>query len=441
MVKIYDPEKAQWPQILKRPLPDFDAIRETVDTVFKDVKELGDQALLKYTFRFDGVRLDEIQVSPGEFADAGDQVPGPLKKAIQNAKLNIEKFHKAQQTEPIHVETQDGVYCWQEKKAIQKVGLYVPGGTAPLFSTVLMLAIPARIAGCKEITMCTPPGEDGKIHPAIIYTAQLCGISTIYKVGGIQAIAAMTYGTETIPGVYKIFGPGNQYVTLAKQKATQYGVAIDMPAGPSELLVVADDSANPVFIAADLLSQAEHGPDSQVLLVTTSRNLPDAVEKELEVQLKTVPRKAIAEKAIGNSRLIYVADDKQAMDLVNEYAPEHLIISCQSEAFYLKHIVNAGSVFVGPYTPESAGDYASGTNHTLPTQGYARQYSGVNLDSFMKSITFQRISEAGIRNIGETIETMAAAEGLWAHKNAVSIRLNALEGQKGTIKREGSEIK
>ncbi len=427
MEKFYNPDRAEWPRILNRPQQDFKEIREIVDTVFREVKEGGDQAVLKYTDKFDGVQLQQMRIYAGETTGAGDQLSEALKDAIRQAKRNIEKFHRAQQTEPIHVETQPGVNCWQEKRAIQKVGLYVPGGTAPLFSTVLMLGIPARIAGCSEIVLCTPPRKDGTIHPAILYTAQLCGIEAIYKVGGIQAIAAMTWGTESIPGVYKIFGPGNQFVTLAKQKATQYGVAIDMPAGPSELLVLADETANPDFIAADLLSQAEHGPDSQVILVTTSRDLQDAVENSLYTQLNSLPRQAIAQKAVGNSRSIYVADEKQAMDLVNEYAPEHLIISAKAEDYYLKHLINAGSVFVGPYTPESAGDYASGTNHTLPTHGFTRQYSGVNLDSFLKSITFQRISETGIQEIGNTIETMAAAEGLWAHKNAVSIRLKALE--------------
>lgn len=427
MEKYTNPHRSEWATILGRPQQDFDAIRDKVDTVFRDIQEGGDKAVLRYTAQFDGVQLQRIRVSAAEAARAAEQVPVPLQDAIHHARLNIEKFHRAQQTKPVRVETRPGVDCWQEKKAIQKVGLYVPGGTAPLFSTVLMLAIPAKIAGCSEIVLCTPPGKDGNIHPAILYTARLCGIEAIYKVGGIQAIAAMTWGTESIPAVYKIFGPGNQFVTLAKQKATQYGVAIDMPAGPSELLVLADETANPDFIAADLLSQAEHGPDSQVLLVTTSPKLQEAVEQSLEAQMKSLPRKAIAEKAIANSRSIYVTDERQAIDLVNAYAPEHLIISCQAEAYYLEHLVNAGSVFVGPYTPESAGDYASGTNHTLPTHGFARQYSGVNLDSFLKSITFQKISESGIREIGNTIETMAAAEGLWAHRNAVSIRLKALE--------------
>jgi histidinol dehydrogenase len=325
------------------------------------------------------------------------------------------------------VETQPGVQCWQEKRPIQKVGLYIPGGTAPLFSTILMLAIPAKLAGCQEIVLCTPPNQFGEVNPTILYVAQLCGVTQIFKVGGIQAIAGMTYGTESIPKVYKIFGPGNQYVTVAKQLATKYGVAIDMPAGPSELLVIADETANPAFVASDLLSQAEHGVDSQVILVSTSENLIVAVEKEINKQIKKLPRAAIAEKSMANSRLILVENDQQAIDLINEYGPEHFIVCMQNEEFYVEHIQNAGSVFIGNYTPESAGDYASGTNHTLPTNGYAKQYSGVNLDSFMKSMTFQKISEKGMQNIGNVIELMAEAEGLQAHKNAVTLRLNSLK--------------
>ena len=354
-------------------------------------------------------------------------VSNDLKLAIEQAKDNIEKFHEAQRTNKVSVETADGVQCWQEKRPIQKVGLYIPGGTAPLFSTILMLAVPANIAGCKEIVLCSPPNKEGKIHPAILYTASLCGVTKIFKVGGIQAIASLTFGTETIPAVYKIFGPGNQFVTVAKQIATKHGVAIDMPAGPSELLVMADDSANASFVASDLLSQAEHGADSQVLLVSTSKELIDAVEAEVEQQIKLLPRQEIAEKAIANSKLIYIEDGQTAVDLINEYGPEHYILCVENEEFYLDQAYNAGSVFIGNYTPESAGDYASGTNHTLPTNGYAKQYSGVNLDSFMKSMTFQKISEKGIQNIGNTIELMAEAEGLQAHKNAVTLRLNSLK--------------
>jgi histidinol dehydrogenase len=402
-------------------------IESLVNDIFTAVKSKGDEALRKYTRKFDGVSLERLYVSQREVEGAAVSISENLKEAIKKAKANIESFHKAQRTARVEVETTDGVLCWQEKRPIQKVGLYIPGGTAPLFSTILMLAVPAIIAGCKEIILCSPPGKSGKIHPAILYTADLCGIRKIFKVGGIQAIAAMTFGTENVPQVYKIFGPGNQFVTVAKQIATKYGVAIDMPAGPSELLIVADDSADASFVAADLLSQAEHGKDSQVILVSTSKALMDDVEKEISLQIKALPRKEIAQKAIENSKLIYVENDQEAIELINEYAPEHFIVCKRNEDFYLDRIANAGSVFIGKYTPESAGDYASGTNHTLPTNGYARQYSGVNLDSFMKSITFQKISEAGIQNIGNTIELMAEAEGLQAHKNAVSLRLKSLK--------------
>jgi histidinol dehydrogenase len=362
-----------------------------------------------------------------EINEAIDLVSVELKDAIALAKSNIEKFHVAQKTARVSIETTEGVQCWQEKRPIQKVGLYIPGGTAPLFSTVLMLAVPAKIAGCNEVVLCSPPDKNGKINPAILYTAHLCGVTKILKVGGIQAVAGMTFGTKTIPKVYKIFGPGNQFVTVAKQFATQFGVAIDMPAGPSELLIVADDTAVPAFIASDLLSQAEHGTDSQVILVSTSKGLMDEVEKEVQTQLDVLPRKAIAEKAIANSKLIYVENDTIALELIDEYGPEHFIICTKDEDFYVQNIGNAGSVFIGNYTPESAGDYASGTNHTLPTNGYAKNYSGVNLDSFTKSMTFQKISEKGIQNIGKAIEVMADAEGLQAHKNAVTLRLNDLK--------------
>jgi len=427
MNKIYNPERTQWKTVLKRPTQSVSDIEDTVNAVFREIKDGGDTVVSSYTKKFDGVALKDALVSSMEIEESNKLISKDLKKAIQQAKNNIEKFHKAQKTERITVETADGVQCWQEKRPIQKVGLYIPGGTAPLFSTILMLAIPANIAGCKEIILCTPPNKEGKVHPAILYAANLCGVTKIFKVGGIQAIASMTFGTETIPPVYKIFGPGNQFVTVAKQIATKYGIAIDMPAGPSELLVMADDTANAAFVASDLLSQAEHGVDSQVILVSTSKTLIDAVEAEVSKQIKVLPRKEIAVKAIANSKLIYVEDQQTAIDLINEYGPEHYILCVQNEEFYLGQTYNAGSVFIGNYTPESAGDYASGTNHTLPTNGFAKQYSGVNLDSFMKSMTFQKISKKGIQEIGKTIELMAEAEGLQAHKNAVTLRLDSLK--------------
>ena len=429
MNKIYNPKKEDWSQLLKRPTKSVADIEMTVNQVFEEVQKEGDTALIKYTQKFDGIVLDKFLVSEAEINEALGLVSEPLKDAISLAKQNIEIFHGAQQTAKVEVETAVGVHCWQEKRPIQKVGLYIPGGTAPLFSTILMLAVPATIAGCTEIVLCSPPNKEGKIHPAILYTAHLCGVTKIFKVGGIQAISAMTFGTETIPQVYKIFGPGNQYVTVAKQLATKYGVAIDMPAGPSELLVMADDSAKAEFVASDLLSQAEHGIDSQVILVSTSKVLLEAVEKEIEQQIKDLPRKEIAQKAMANSKLIYVETAAVAQELINEYGPEHYIICVKNEASFLENIANAGSVFIGNYTPESAGDYASGTNHTLPTNGYAKQYSGVNLDSFMKIMTFQKISKVGIKTIGEAIEVMAEAEGLQAHKNAVTLRLNSLKNE------------
>ncbi len=427
MNKIYNPERAQWKTVLKRPTQSVSDIEDIVNSVFKEIKAGGDTVVSSYTKKFDGVVLKDALVPSIEIKESSALISNDLKAAIQQAKNNIEKFHKAQKTEKITVETADGVQCWQEKRPIQKVGLYIPGGTAPLFSTILMLAIPANIAGCKEIILCTPPNKEGKVHPAILYAANLCGVTKIFKVGGIQAIASMTFGTETIPPVYKIFGPGNQFVTVAKQIATKYGIAIDMPAGPSELLVMADDTANAAFVASDLLSQAEHGVDSQVILVSTSKTLIDEVEEEVAKQISDLPRKEIAVKAIANSKLIFVEDQQTAVDLINEYGPEHYILCVQNEDFYLGQTYNAGSVFIGNYTPESAGDYASGTNHTLPTNGYAKQYSGVNLDSFMKSMTFQKISKKGIQEIGRTIELMAEAEGLQAHKNAVTLRLDSLK--------------
>lgn len=430
MNKIFNPKPETWSEILKRPTKTIDDIEFTVKEIFKEVQKKGDVAVSKYTSLFDGVKFENIEVAETEIQQAISVISEDLKSAIQLAKSNIEKFHTAQKTAKIVVETTEGVNCWQEKRAIQKIGLYIPGGTAPLFSTVLMLAVPANIVGCNEIVLCSPPDKNGNINPAILYAAHLCGVTKILKVGGIQAIAAMTFGTKTIPKVYKIFGPGNQFVTVAKQLATQFGVAIDMPAGPSELLIVADDSAVPAFIASDLLSQAEHGTDSQVILVSTSKALIDEVEKEIQSQLEVLPRKNIAEKAIANSKLIFVENDTIALELIDEYGPEHFIICSKNEDYFVNNIGNAGSVFIGNYTPESAGDYASGTNHTLPTNGYAKNYSGVNLDSFTKSMTFQKISEKGIQNIGKAIEIMAEAEGLQAHKNAVTLRLKAIEDGK-----------
>ena len=427
MNKIYNPKPESWSTLLERPTKTVDDIEATVKEIFKEVQKKGDEAITKYTSLFDGVAVDNLEVTPEEINEAIASIPQELQDAIQLAKSNIEKFHTAQKTTRVSVETTLGVACWQEKRPIQKIGLYIPGGTAPLFSTVLMLAVPANISGCKEIVLCSPPDKKGKINPAILYAAQLCGVTKILKVGGIQAIAGLTFGTASIPKVYKIFGPGNQFVTVAKQLATQFGVAIDMPAGPSELLIVADETAVPAFVASDLLSQAEHGTDSQVILVSTSKDLIDAVETEIQTQLEVLPRKAIATKAIENSKLIYVENDQIALDLIDEYGPEHFIICAKNEDFYVNNIGNAGSVFIGNYTPESAGDYASGTNHTLPTNGYAKNYSGVNLDSFLKSMTFQKITAEGIQNIGPAIELMAEAEGLQAHKNAVTLRLQSCE--------------
>ncbi len=424
---INNPNRENWSQILERPTQTVDDIEDIVSTIFNDVIKNGDTAINEYTTRFDGVDLQSNIVTKEAIQKAIKSVPEKLQKAIKNAKQNIEAFHTAQKTSKITVDTTNGVQCWQEKRPIEKVGLYIPGGTAPLFSTVLMLAIPAQIAGCKEIVLCSPPNKEGELAPEILFAAQLCGVTKIFKVGGIQAIAGLTFGTETIPQVYKIFGPGNQFVTVAKQLATKFGVAIDMPAGPSELLIVADDEANASYIASDLLSQAEHGEDSQVILVSTSKNLINSVSEEIEKQIKELPRQAIAEKAIANSKLIYIKNNELALSLINEYGPEHFIICTKNEDFYINGITNAGSIFIGDYTPESAGDYASGTNHTLPTNGFSKAYSGVNLDSFLKSMTFQKISKEGLLNIGETIELMAEAEGLQAHKNAVTIRLKDLK--------------
>jgi histidinol dehydrogenase len=424
MRTITNPKKSSWESILKRPTQDYAALENDVKAIFEDIKVHGDDAVVKYTELFDGVKIADFSVEKSAIDKAENNISTALKNAIDIAYNNIYKFHEAQQKDPLFVETQKGVKCWQTSKPIEKVGLYIPGGTAPLFSSILMLGIPAQIAGCKEVIMVTPPGKETNIHPAMLYAAKRCGIEKIYKVGGIQAIAALTFGTNTISKVYKIFGPGNQYVTVAKQVSTSYDVAIDMPAGPSELLVLADETANPAYVASDLLSQAEHGTDSQVVLVTDSKKLAGSTKTEIEKQLKDLPRKNIAQKAIDNSVILIVENIETALDISNQYSPEHLIVCVKEEDKIVSGITNAGSVFIGNYTPESAGDYASGTNHTLPTNAYARQYSGVNLDSFCKKITYQKIQKEGLKDLGKHIEVMAEAEELFAHKNAVSLRLN-----------------
>ena len=426
MKKIIYPEKKDWMEILRRPALNTDTLRNTVKEVLDKVKTEGDKAVREYEERFDKVKLDLLGVTETEIAEAEKEVPIELKAAIMLAQKNIHTFHSSQLFEGKKVQTVPGVTCWQKAVAIEKVGLYIPGGTAPLFSTVLMLATPAQIAGCKEIVLCTPPDKEGKVHPAILYAAKLAGVNKIFKAGGVQAIAAMAYGTESVPKVYKIFGPGNQYVTAAKQQVSLRDVAIDMPAGPSEVEVLADETANPVFVAADLLSQAEHGVDSQAMLITTSEKLMKEVEYEVQRQLALLPRWKIAEKSLASSKLILVRDMDEAIALTNEYAPEHLIIETKDYMELAERIVNAGSVFLGSLTPESAGDYASGTNHTLPTNGYAKAYSGVSLDSFIRKITFQEINGEGIQNIGPAIEVMAANEQLGAHKNAVTVRLKTV---------------
>ena len=420
------PNPDEWNKLIKRPALDVSSLFGTVQKVLDEVRTQGDEAVKKYGEQFDKVKISDLLVSETEINEAETLVNAELKEAILIAKNNIEKFHEAQKFNGNRIETTTGVTCWQKAVAIEKVGLYIPGGSAPLFSTVLMLAIPAKIAGCKEIVLCSPPNKEGKLHPAILYAAKIAGVSIIAKVGGIQAIAAMAYGTESVPKVYKIFGPGNQYVTAAKQLVSLKEVAIDMPAGPSEVEVIADNNANPEFIAADFLSQAEHGPDSQAILVTTSEEIVEPVVKAVQEQLEKLPRKEITKKALLHSRIIVLKDDAEVIRFTNQYAPEHLIIQTNNYDFISDQITNAGSVFMGAYTPESAGDYASGTNHTLPTNGYARSYSGVNLDSFIKKITFQEITKEGIRNLGNTIEVMAAGEQLDAHRNAVTIRLSSL---------------
>jgi len=429
-MKILDnPDKSSWKKELARPVFKTKAINKVVKPILKKVERNGDKALLKFALEYDHVQLESLIVTAEEIEDSISLVSEDLKKAIQVAKSNIERFHAAQVTPEIVEEVMTGVVCKRRSVPIQRVGLYIPGGTAPLFSTVLMLGIPAVLAGCSEIVLCTPPNKEGKIHPAILYTAQLIGINKIIKAGGAQAVAAMTFGTNSVPQVDKIFGPGNQYVTAAKQMATKYGVAIDMPAGPSEVLVYADDTATPAFVAADLLSQAEHGVDSQVILVTPSRTFAEKVIKEIESQLKSLSRKDIAKKALANSVAVILDSPSVALELINFYAPEHLIISVANEDEAVEAIYNAGSVFIGNFTPESAGDYASGTNHTLPTYGYARNYSGVSLDSFLKKITYQKITEEGLLNLGPTVEIMAENELLDAHKNAVTIRLDYLKSK------------
>ena len=426
-MKIYSNyKKEELDVLLKRPVRDASELNATVASVLQDVKQRGDAAVREYEERFDKVRLEDLAVSEAEMLEAEAKVSEELKQAIRLAHQNIERFHAAQKFEGEHIKVTEGVECWQKSVAIEKVGLYIPGGTAPLFSTVLMLATPAKIAGCKDIVLCTPPSKDGSVNPAILVAARISGVNRIYKVGGVQAIGAMAYGTESVPKVYKIFGPGNQFVMCAKQQVSLHDVAIDMPAGPSEVEVLADETSNVSFVAADLLSQAEHGTDSQVLLICKSEETAKKVEAEVERQLALLPRKDIAAQALEHSKAIVVRDDNEMMEITNRYAPEHLIIETANYMELAKKVVNAGSVFLGSLTPESAGDYASGTNHTLPTNGYAVAYSGVNLDSFCRKITFQHIQSEGIRSIGRAVELMAEAEGLDAHQNAMTLRMESL---------------
>jgi len=413
--------------LLKRPVFDSSKLDAAVSTVLKEIEEQGDDAVRRYTSKFDGVDIDAIQVTDAEIAAAEDLVSDNLKKAIQMAKENIATFHTTQKEEVKVVETRPGVRCWRKSLPIERVGLYIPGGTAPLFSTVLMLGVPAKLVGCKEVILCSPPNKEGRLHPAILYAAKTVGIDKVFRVGGVQAIGGMAYGTATIPKVYKIFGPGNQYVMAAKSLVQRVGVSIDMPAGPSEVMVVADETCNPVFAASDLLSQAEHGPDSQVILVTTVRSVADAVNAEVEKQVKELPRCKIAETSLGNSKCIVVKDRDQAVEVTNMYAAEHLILQVSDVEKFAEKIVNAGSVFMGNYSPESVGDYISGTNHTLPTNGYARMYSGVSYDSFVKKVTFQQLSGGGLKVVGPSVEVMAEAEELVAHKRAVTLRLASLQ--------------
>lgn len=423
---IQYPKREDWDGLLKRPVMNVDTLRETVRRVLDDVKARGDQAVKDYERQFDHVELESLAVTEEEMEEAASLVSPELKQALELAHDNIYKFHASQHFEAEKVKVCDGVTCWQKSIPIEKVGLYIPGGTAPLFSTVLMLATPAKIAGCRDIVLCTPPNREGKVHPAILYAARVAGVNRIFKAGGVQAVGAMAYGTESVPKVYKIFGPGNQYVMAAKQQVSLHDVAIDMPAGPSEVEVLADATANPVFVAADLLSQAEHGADSQVLLVTTDEALVDKVQAEVERQLAVLPRKEIAAKSLASSKLIVVRDMDEALAMTNRYAPEHLIIQTADYRQVAERVVNAGSVFLGPYTTESAGDYASGTNHTLPTNGYAVAYNGVNLDSYHRKVTFQELTPEGVRTIGPAVETLAAGEQLDAHRNAMAVRLDSL---------------
>jgi histidinol dehydrogenase len=426
MKVINNPAREEWAEIVKRPVLDTKFLERTVANILADVRDNGDAALRHCAKFFDKVELDVFEVSEEEFAEAESLVPQELKEAIAIAKVNIERFHAVSDERSEVIETMPGVYCWKKTLAIEKVGLYVPAGSAPLFSTVLMLAIPAKLAGCREIVVCSPPDTGGKVNPVTLYTARLCGVTKVFKIGGAQAIGAMAYGTPTVPKVYKIFGPGNQFVTEAKQQVTKFGIAIDMPAGPSEVAVLADETAVPSFVASDLLSQAEHGPDSQVIPVTTSEELVEQTLAEVREQLGSLPRKQIAEAALENSKAIVVNDISIGIALINEYAPEHLIVATKDAESVADEIVNAGSVFIGNYSCESAGDYASGTNHTLPTNGYARNFSGVSVESFTKKITFQRLTAEGIRNLGPAIKEMARAEGLDAHERAVSIRLASI---------------
>ena len=427
MNKVYNPEKNSWSSLVERPLYSLDSVKDIVDKIFTNVEIYGDRALVDYTNKFDKVNLNDLCVSDEKINNSENDLDKDLKESINIAFNNIYKFHKNQVFNSKKIETTSGVICWQEKRAIENVGLYIPGGTAPLFSSVLMLAIPAMIANCKNIVLCSPPNDKGELHPAILYCAKLCKVNKVICVGGAQSIAAMSIGTESVPKVNKIFGPGNQYVTYAKLKSINFNTAIDMPAGPSELLVLADKNANPSYIASDLLSQAEHGPDSQVIFVSLSKSLINEVEKCINDQIENLDRKDFINKSISNSKLLFFENKFEAIEFINQYAPEHYIINVDNESFFIENIKSAGSVFIGNYTPESAGDYASGTNHTLPTNGNAKQYSGVNLDSFLKTITFQKLTKDGLLNISKTVENMAEAEGLQAHKNAVSIRVKDLK--------------
>ena len=421
------PKESEWNTIVERPHIDASTLNDTVKRILDDIRSEGDEAVRRYEEKFDHVILDDLQVTPQEIDEAENELSEDIKRAICLAQNNIRRFHESQRIEPRKEETSDGVVCWQKSVAIEKVGLYIPGGTAPLFSTVLMLATPAMIAGCKEIVLCSPPNKEGRLHPAILFAAKTAGVSRIYKTGGVQAIGAMAYGTESIPKVYKIFGPGNQYVMCAKQQVSLSDVAIDMPAGPSEVCVVCDETSDASFVAADLLSQAEHGRDSQVLMITTSEEKIDEVRQQIDTQIESLPRKEIAKAALDNSKIVLVEDTITAMRLTNAYAPEHLILNTRDYEQLAEQVVNAGSVFLGPWSCESAGDYASGTNHTLPTHGYATAYSGVNLDSFIRKITFQNLSTKGIASIGKAVEVMAAAEQLDAHRNAMKVRTLNIE--------------